>query len=282
MAATLAATEQERDFAYEDPAAPPGWRTALGQLKYPFISFLSVGGVLAVWEASVRLRWVDPFFFSSPSRVGARAYTLFASGEIFPHILISTEELMIGFLGAVALGVPLGLLAGWYRRLDYLIDPWVTAIYSTPRLTLLPLIVIWVGIGLWSKVFAVFIGALFPILLNTITGVRATDAQFIRAARCFGAGDRRLFLTVVLPGSLHAILAGVRLGFGRAMVGIVSGEFFASNAGLGFLLLRSGQTLDTTLFFVAVVLLIIIGLIITEVLRGLERHFERWRADVHA
>lgn len=277
MAATFPATAQDEGFAQEVSADRAGPWSTLKQQRYALISFLSVGGVLVIWELSVRLNWIDPFFFSSPSLVLARAWTLFSTGEIWPHISISTQELLIGFIGSIVIGVPLGLLAGWYRPLDYLIDPWLTAIYSTPRLTLLPLLVIWVGIGLWSKVLVVFLGAVFPILLNTIAGVRNVDPTYIRAARCFGANDGRLFVTVVLPASLNAILAGVRLGFGRAMVGIVSGEFFASNAGLGFLLLRSGQTLDTSLFFVAVVLLIIIGLLITELLRRVEQHFERWR-----
>ncbi len=278
--ASIVTTETQVGPDEASVALASPWRRWYRRNQRAVVGVLSVGGVLAVWEAAVRLGALNEFFFSSPSSMAQRAAQVFASGEILPHIATSVEEFTLGFLGAVLVGVPLGILAGWYRRIEYLIDPWVTAIYSTPRITLVPLIVIWVGIGLWSKVIAVFLGALFPILLNTMVGVRSTDVGYVKAARCFGAGDARLFRTVVLPGSLHAILTGLRLGIGRGMVGIVAGEFFASNAGLGYLLLRAGQTLDTSLFFTAILLLIVIGLGLMEVLRRIEVRFERWRGDV--
>ncbi len=280
--ATIAATETPEGSFDASLAFRPGWHRFYVANQRLLVGVLSVGGVLLIWELAVRLGWIDEFFFSSPLLIAARFYDLFRTGEILPHLGTSLEEFVVGFLTAVVVGIPMGILAGWYRRLDYLIDPWVTAIYSTPRITLIPLIVIWVGIGLWSKVIAVFLGAIFPILLTTLAGVRSTDTRLISAARCFGAGDLRLLTTVVLPGSLHAILTGLRLGVGRGMVGIVAGEFFAANAGLGYLLLRAGQTLDTSLFFTAVLLLIAIGLILMEALRVVEKHFEKWRPDVRA
>ena len=123
---------------------------------------------------------------------------------------------------------------GWYSRLNAVLEPFVSALYATPRIALLPLILIWLGIGIASKIAIVFLGAVFPIVVNTVTGVRTVEADFIKAARSFGASDRQMFLTVVLPSSVPLLLAGLRLGLGHALVGIVVGEMYGATKGLGY------------------------------------------------
>jgi len=179
-------------------------------------------------------------------------------------------------------GIPLGIATGWYRRLFYVLDPFISAFYATPRVALLPLIIIWVGIGIWSKIVVVFLGAVFPVLLNTLAAVRTTDARLLRAARSFGAGDLQVFRTIVLPGSVPFILTGLRLGAGRALVGVVVGELYAATAGVGFLIAVAGASFQTDKVLVGVLLITAAGVLSMEALTRLERRFEKWRPRVGA
>ena len=178
------------------------------------------------------------------------------------------------------IGVPLGILMGWYRRLDAVLDPFVSALYATPRIALLPLMMIWFGIGIASKIAIVFLGAVFPILVNTITGVRTIEADFIKVARSFGCNDRQLFLTVALPSSVPMLLAGLRLGLGHALIGIVVGEMYGATNGLGFLIAIAGARFQTDRVMVGIILIAGAGVLLTALLRAIERRFERWRPNV--
>jgi NitT/TauT family transport system permease protein len=171
---------------------------------------------------------------------------------------------------------------GWYRRVAYVLDPFVNAFYATPRVALLPLVVIWVGIGIWSKIAIVFLGAVFPVLLSTYSGVRTTDARLLRAARSFGADDLQIFRTLILPGSVPFIVTGLRLGVGRALIGVVVGELYAATAGIGFLISVAGNSFQTDKVFVGVLLIALVGIVSMELLGRLERRFERWRPAVGA
>jgi NitT/TauT family transport system permease protein len=190
--------------------------------------------------------------------------------------------MVVGYVAAVLLGVPLGLVGGWYRRLNYFFDPWLNFMNSLPRVALLPLIVLWVGIGIWSKIVVVFLGAFFMIMMNTLYGVRTVDRHLLDVASSFGASQRRLFITVVLPGSLPFILAGLRLGIGRAVIGVIVGELYAANAGLGYMIVVAGQTLQTSRLLFGVILLTAMGVVSVEALRVVERRFQRWRPRVGA
>src|SRR5215470_628592 len=234
---------------------------------------------LAVWETAVRGGAVNPLFTSSPSRIVAAALEMFADGSIYGHLWVSATEFFTGFVLAVVIGVPLGILMGWYSRLNAILEPFVSALYATPRIALLPLVVIWFGIGLASKVAIVFLGAIFPILVNTITGVRTIDADFIKVARSFGASDRQMFATVALPSSVPMLLTGLRLGLGHALVGIVVGEMYGATQGLGYLIAVAGSRFQTDKVMVGIILIAGLGVALTELLRAIERRFERWRPN---
>ena len=188
-----------------------------------------------------------------------------------------TGAFLVGYGLAIVIGVPLGLLMGWYSRVNAILEPFVSALYATPRIALLPLVMIWFGIGLASKVAIVFLGAVFPILVNTITGVRTIDADFIKVARSYGATDRQMFLTVVLPSSVPMLLTGLRLGLGHALVGIVVGEMYGATQGLGYLIAVAGARFQTDRVMVGIILIAGLGVALTELLRAIERRFERWR-----
>ena len=177
------------------------------------------------------------------------------------------------------------LLANQWRRagrVNAVLDPFVSALYATPRIALLPLVMIWFGIGLMSKVAIVFLGAVFPILVNTITGVRTIDADFIKVARSFGSNDRQLFLKVALPSSVPLLLAGLRLGLGHGLIGIVVGEMFGATEGLGFLISVAGARFQTDKVMVGIIIIAVAGMTMTAILRAIERRFERWRPSDRA
>jgi NitT/TauT family transport system permease protein len=235
---------------------------------------------LAFWETSVALEWVNPLFTSAPSRIVRTGYDMFADGSIYPHLEVSGTEFLLGYGAAIVIGVPLGILMGWYGRINAVLDPFVSALYATPRIALLPLLMIWFGIGLMSKVAIVFLGAIFPILVNTITGMRTLNADFVKVARSFGASDRQMFLTVALPSSVPLLLTGLRLGLGHALVGIVVGEMYGATHGLGFLIATSGARFQTDKVMVGIILIASAGVAMTELLRLIERRYEGWRPSL--
>src|SRR5438105_7211850 len=152
---------------------------------------------------------------------------------------------------------------GWYRRVGFGIDPFVAFFYSTPRIVLVPLLIIRFGIGIWSKIAVVFLGAVFPMIVNTMAGVRNVDGSLVKAAKSFGASDAQLFRTVVLPGSVPFILTGLRLGVGHALTGVVVGELVAAQAGLGLMMATAGATFQTSKVFVGLVIISTAGILFT-------------------
>lgn len=259
--------------------APPLRRSSWRRNENWVLGTLSMLVFLALWELAVRAQAVNPLFTSSPSRIVAAAIEMFSDGSIYGHLRVSAEEFFSGFALAIVIGVPLGILMGWYSRVNAILEPFVTALYATPRIALLPLVVIWFGIGLASKVAIVFLGAIFPILVNTITGVRTIDADFIKVARSFGATDRQMFLSVALPSSVPMLLTGLRLGLGHALVGIVVGEMYGATQGLGYLIAVAGARFQTDRVMVGIILIAALGVALTELLRAIERRFERWRPN---
>ena len=271
-------TTQRTRAAGEPRLAPP--KSFWERNEHALLGTMAMTVFLIFWEASVALEWVNPLFTSSPSRIVAAGYEMFADGSIWPHLRVSGYEFVFGFGLAVLIGVPLGILMGWYARLNAVLDPFVSALYATPRIALLPLIMIWFGIGLESKIAIVFLGAVFPILVNTITGVRTVSADFVKVARSFGASDRQMFATVALPSSVPLLLSGLRLGLGHALLGIVVGEMYGAHYGIGHLIAVSGARFQTDAVMVGLIIIAATGVAMTELLRLIEKRFERWRPSV--
>lgn len=233
---------------------------------------------LILWELLPRLGLVKPLFTSSPSRIVQAADWLFRRG-FWLDIYVSAVEFVIGMGLAILIGIPLGFLLGWNQRLNAMFDPFISAFYATPRVALLPLIILWLGIGVKSIIAVVFLGAVFPILVNAITGVKTLDESLLLCAQSFGARDRQILTTLALPSSVPFLIAGLRLAVGRGLVGVVVGELVASRAGIGHMMSRAGATFQTDKFFVGVVILAATGYVLTDLLRRLEIHFESWRAE---
>jgi NitT/TauT family transport system permease protein len=261
---------------------PPPPKSLWQRHEEAWLGTLAVAAFLALWEGAVALGWISPLFTSAPSRIAAAAAEMFADGSLFEHLKVSGLEFAVGYGLAVIIAVPLGILMGWYRRFNAVLDPFVSALYATPRIALLPLMMIWLGIGLASKIAIVFLGAIFPILVNTITGVRTLDANFIRVARSFGSNDWQLFLTVALPSSVPLLLSGLRLGLGHALIGIVVAEMYGATHGLGFLISVAGARFQTDKVMVGIIIIALAGILMTAVLRMIERRFESWRPDTRS
>jgi NitT/TauT family transport system permease protein len=236
-------------------------------------------GFLLIWEAFARGGLVDPLFISSPTRVGLTGYALMHDREFWNDLAVSASEFGLGYGAAAAMAIPLGLAIGLSRRLQYLLGPIIDTLNAVPRVTLLPLIIIWFGIGIWSKVAVVFLGAVIPIAISTQAGARTSETRFIRIARSFSASRWKIFASVVLPGTVPSIFSGLKYGAGRALLGVVVGELYASTAGLGHMMADAGNTLQTDVVFFGVAIFMAAGLIVVASLDALERHFERWRPD---
>ena len=233
--------------------------------------------LLLVWEAIGASGLVDPLFISSPTGVARAAWQLSQRRDFWTDLQVSATEFMLGYGAALAVAIPLGLALGLSKRLQYLIGPFVDTLNAVPRVTLLPLIIIWCGIGIWSKVVVVFLGAVIPILINAQSGVKASEARFIRLARSFSASRSKFFSSIILPGVVPFIFTGAKYGAGRALLGVVVGELYASTAGLGHLIADAGNTFQTDVVFVGALLFMAAGLIVVALLDVFEQRFERWR-----
>jgi NitT/TauT family transport system permease protein len=260
--------------------ASPLYKFYLRQEK----KILGTAGVvtfLIVWElVGNTFQLINPMFMSAPSLVWKAAVQLFSSGEIYNDLYISGIELFWGYLLSALVAIPFGISIGWYKRMSYIFDPFVNAMNATPRVALLPLVIIWLGIGILSKVGIIFLGAVFPMLINTRDGVKTTPANLLTAARSFGASEWVLFKTVVLPSTIPLILTGLRLGLGIAIVGVMVGELYAATAGIGFMITVAGATFQTDKVFVGVLIFALTGMIGMDLLTRLERRFDKWRPKV--
>lgn len=244
---------------------------------------LSVFLFLVSWELVGNIfQIINPMFMSAPSLIFKAAVQMFSSGEIFHDMYISGIELFWGYLLSALVAVPFGIAIGWYKKLANIFDPFVNAMNATPRVALLPLVIIWLGIGILSKVGIIFLSAVFPILINTRDGVKTTPMNLLTAAKSFDASEWMLFKTVVLPATIPFILTGLRLGLGRAIVGVMVGELYAATAGIGFMITVAGATFQTDKVFVGVLIFALTGMIGTEIITRVERRFDKWRPAVGA
>ena len=236
--------------------------------------------VLVVWELLphiLPLQQGTRLFFSVPSRIFATLWQMFATGTIWGPLGVSATAFAIGLALAIAAGLPLGILLGRSATLNAMFDPFVTAFNATPRLVFLPLLMLWLGIGLWSKVAIVFFGALFPLLINTHEGVRNADKLLINVVRSFGATGWDVARLVVVPNALPFIVVGLRLAIGRAILGVVVAEFFGAQDGLGVVMVRAASSFNVDVVFAGLVLFAVLSLVMTGMVKLIENRMSRWR-----
>jgi len=240
---------------------------------------VSVLGAAALWEIAGRTFLSNPLFFAPLSAVIEKMGALWATGELQVDIAVSFEEFIIGFVLASLVGIGIGVLMASSKALYQYIDPWVSMLYSTPFVAVAPLLTLWLGIGLAAHVAVVFIVIVFPVLINTYAGLANSDRDLIEVARSFGARQLQIFAKVRFPGALPFIVAGLRQGVARGLVGVVVAELFGSHSGLGYLILISGQEFDPAGLFVGILLFGLAGIGAVEAVRFVERRIAPWRAQ---
>jgi NitT/TauT family transport system permease protein len=244
------------------------------------IGTTSIVLLLIVWELLPRLVTFSAgtkLFFTTPSQIGGTLWKMFATGSIWAPLGVSASGFAVGLGLAIVVGLPLGVLIGRSRTLNAMIDPFITAFNATPRLVFLPLVVLWFGLGLWSKVVIVFIGALFPILINTYEGVRNSDKVLINVVRSFGAKEWDVARLVVIPNAMPYIIAGLRLAIGRAVLGVVVAEFFGSESGLGVMMVQAAGRYQVDIVFAGLIVFAALSLAMTAAVQMLENRLGRWR-----
>ena len=263
--------------AFAAPSAPARFYAA------HLHTLLGTGAVilfLAVWQWAGTSGTVNPLFSSSPSRILATFHAT-PLAQLATDLGVSGGEFLAGFVLAVLVGIPLGILVGWYRPLAGVLEPFITVLNATPRVALLPMLMIWLGIGTSSKIAVVFIGAFLAVLINTTAGVKSLDPALLQVARSFGASSVQLFRTIALPGSVPFILSGMRLGLGHALIGIIVGELYGAKAGIGYRMSIAVNTYQTDKVFMNVMIIAGAGLAFTAALRLIETRFQAWRPTGH-
>ena len=234
--------------------------------------------ILVLWEGLGPL--VNPIFFSYPSKIAIAFVNLTLSGELPHYLWQSLEVLTFGLGCAIAVGIPLAVLMARVRPVDWALDLPINALYATPMVALVPILVLWFGIYLQAKVIVVFLFAVFPILINTYQGVRECDKNMLEVARSFRASEWQMWKDVLLPFAVPYIAAGVRLAIGRGLVGMVIAEFYTTISGLGFMITRYANIFEMDKTFVPVLVLMVLGVTLTGLLKRLERRIAPWsRAD---
>jgi NitT/TauT family transport system permease protein len=234
---------------------------------------------LTVWQIFWSADLIDPLFLSGPSAIATRFADELNEGRLTHHLSFSAKNFLTGFSLATLLSVPLGILLGWYRIPRLILDPFINGFYATPRIAFIPLIIMWFGIGLGAKIFIVFLSVFFPILINTIHGVKTTDPQLLKAARSFCASEWEIFRSIVLPCTVPFIVTGIRQGVAHGLIGVVIGEFFVGSDGIGYLIGEGGTMFETDLLFVGVVVISFVGIVMAQLLNRVTRYFDRWRSQ---
>ncbi|HET7030032.1 MAG TPA: ABC transporter permease [Candidatus Limnocylindrales bacterium] len=230
-----------------------------------------------VWEVGSRIGFIDHFFFSKPTDIVAAAIREVQIPRFWNDVRVSVTEFVVGYLIAIALAIPLGLIFGWYKRLSYMADPWLNLFNSLPRIALIPLLVLWLGLGTESKIAVVFLGAFFSVIIPTVQGVRTVDRRFLDVAHSFQASQLRLFTSVVGPATVPFIATGLRLAVGRALIGVIVGEIYSQTSGLGVMIVRANENIQPDRMFFGVLIFTFAGILAVVGLRRIERSFDKWR-----
>ena len=241
---------------------------------------LSVVGGLALWELVSRFLIANALFLAAPSQIVVAIYNLAVTGQLWHHVGISAAEFALGYVIASVIGIALGLAMASSATIKQALQPWISGLYATPTIALAPLFILWLGIGIWSKVLVVIFLVLFPVTINTEAGLRTTSERLIEMLRSFGATPRQIFFKVSLPSAVPFILAGLKLGIGRGLIGVVVAELFGSRAGLGRLISQSADAFNMPELFAGVIVLAVAGIAMTAGFGWLEKRLVPWTAGL--
>ena len=230
--------------------------------------------ILAVWEFYGRS--VNPILFTYPTAVAQAAATIIADGELWKYLSASLLVFVQGLSLAIIVGVPLGVLMARFRLVNTVVEMYINALYAMPTVAIVPLLVLWFGFDTLAKTVIVFLFTVFPLILNTYQGVRNVESNLLEVARSFCSSERQLWSDVIVPSALPYILVGLRLAIGRGLVGIVIADFYTAISGIGYLIVQYANNFQTAKLFVPILTLMLLGVVLTELLKVLERRITPW------
>ncbi|NJD53951.1 MAG: ABC transporter permease [Candidatus Methanoperedens sp.] len=242
--------------------------------------YLLVFIVIFLWEILPRSGIINPILLPTFSLTIITIKNLFLSGELLVHLSASLKRSLLGFGLALVAGISLGLVIGWYNRIEMYSDLLVQSLRNTSTFALMPIFILLLGIGELSKIAIIFFGAVWPILINTISGVKNVDPLFIKAARSMGVNDRELFRKVILPASVPSIIAGVRLGVKIAIMVVIAAEMIAANSGMGYFIQYARTVIQTDQVYAGVLVMTVLGLAANYFMVWIEKKATYWKGDI--
>jgi ABC-type nitrate/sulfonate/bicarbonate transport system permease component len=263
------ATQAEDETVAETPRGPvPSWLITMGSVIF----------VLLIWQLC--RPFINPLFGTYPTAIIAAFWKLAGSGKLVAALAESLRPFAAGYALAILVGIPLGLVIGRFRVLEAAIGIYVTAGFAMPLVALVPLLVLWLGLGFAVKVAIIFLMSVFPICINTWLGVTAVPKTLIEVGKSFVAPDRVILRRIILPATLPYIMAGVRLALGRAVVAMVIAEFFTSISGLGAIIQTSANNFDTATTFVPIIIIMLMAVSLNFLVGAIERWVAPWQAEI--
>jgi ABC-type nitrate/sulfonate/bicarbonate transport system permease component len=250
--------------------------------KRKWIKISSLVGFFLLWEIICRLGLVNPLFLPAPSNVLLTLGKLLKSGELATHVSVSLYRALLGFLLAVVIAVPHGILIAWFRTVEDITNPLVELFRPIPAVALIPVAILWFGIGNVSKIVIIAFACYFPIILNTISGVRQVDVNLLKVAKLFGANRMQTLTKIILPSALPFIMTGLRLGIAVALILLIITEMIGARSGLGFMIIDAEYTFKTERMFVGIFTIGVIGFLLNEIMVRIERKLTKWKRDITA
>jgi NitT/TauT family transport system permease protein len=267
-----------QSLAAESPTAQPG-AAFIARHRSASLGALAVVLFFVIWQAIFLVVPLNPLFFTTPEQIAAGFIDLIKSGDLLHDLAVSAVPFGLGLAAAVIVGVPLGILMGWRARIGYALDPLMTVFYASPLAALAPLVVIFFGVGISGKAIIVFTLAVFPFIFNVASGVRAVDRLLINVVRSLGGRERDIYVKILFPSVLPYMVAGARIAVGRALIGVLVGEFFAASEGIGYAISRFGDIFAIDRMFACILTVMVIAVVLTEGIRFAERAAFPWRAS---
>ncbi|MGH6768520.1 MAG: ABC transporter permease [Xanthobacteraceae bacterium] len=268
---------ERRNLDLAEAAASVAREGFIARYRTLLLGCLAVVLFFAAWQAIFLVVPLNPLFMSTPVLIFYGLLDLIVSGDLFHDLAVSAVPFLYGFTAAVIFGVPIGIVMGWRSRVGYALDPLMTVFYASPLVALAPLVVVFLGVGVTAKALIIFFLAIFPFIFNAYAGVRAVDRLLINVVRSLGGGEKDLYLKVILPSVLPYIVAGARIGVGRALIGVLVGEFFAASEGIGYAIARFGDLMALDRMFACIFVVMVIAVALTQGMRWAERAAFPWR-----
>lgn len=242
------------------------------------LGWMAVALVLLLWEVIVSLANLNPIYLPRPSQIVLTLFKMFSEGALFVDLAATLGRIFGGFAVSLVVGILLGVWMATSERVNAVADNFIAALYPLPKVTLIPLLIIWLGTGGPFMLTISALGAIFPIVINTVLGIRQCDPGLVLAARDLGGSDRQIIRMVLLPAAIPSIFAGVRLGLGVSIILVVAAEMVVGKLGLGARLYLAGQILETEQVFAVLIVLAVLGVVITKTQDLIDLWLSQWRA----